>query len=70
MRLEHRGPTGKFARLHASARRLHTVMEKLLESVSFDASERGGDTVVVDAAMVTRELGDIAGNRDLSKYIL
>ena len=52
------------------ARRLHTVMEKLLESVSFDASERGGDTVVVDAAMVTRELGDIAGNRDLSKYIL
>jgi len=45
-------------------------MEKLLESVSFDASERGGDTVVVDAAMVTRELGDIAGNRDLSKYIL
>ena len=52
------------------ARRLHTVMEKLLESVSFDASERGGDTVVVDAAMVNRELGDIAGNRDLSKYIL
>jgi ATP-dependent HslUV protease ATP-binding subunit HslU len=52
------------------ARRLHTVMEKLLESVSFDASERGGDTVTVDAAMVTRELGDIAGNRDLSKYIL
>lgn len=52
------------------ARRLHTVMEKLLESVSFDASERSGDTVTVDAAMVARELGEIAGNRDLSRYIL
>jgi ATP-dependent HslUV protease ATP-binding subunit HslU len=52
------------------ARRLHTVMEKLLESVSFHASERSGDTVTVDAAMVARELGEIAGNRDLSRYIL
>ncbi|WP_164156265.1 ATP-dependent protease ATPase subunit HslU [Sandarakinorhabdus rubra] len=52
------------------ARRLHTVMEKLLESVSFEASDRGGETVSVDAAFVARELADIAGNRDLSKYIL
>jgi ATP-dependent HslUV protease ATP-binding subunit HslU len=52
------------------ARRLHTVMEKLLEAISFDASDRSGDTVTVDAAMVARELGEIAGNRDLSRYIL
>ncbi|MBV8972439.1 MAG: ATP-dependent protease ATPase subunit HslU [Sphingomonadaceae bacterium] len=52
------------------ARRLQTICEKLLEGLSFDASERGGETVVVDAAYVERELGDIARNTDLSKFIL
>jgi len=52
------------------ARRLQTVMEKLLESLSFDASERAGDAVTVDAAYVERELGDIARDTDLSKFIL
>ncbi|WP_439546710.1 ATP-dependent protease ATPase subunit HslU [Sandarakinorhabdus sp.] len=52
------------------ARRLHTVLEKLLETISFDADERSGETVTVDAAMVTAELAAIAGNTDLSKYIL
>ena len=52
------------------ARRLQTVMEKLLESVSFDADERAGQTVNVDAAYVERELGDIARDTDLSKFIL
>ena len=52
------------------ARRLQTIMEKLLESVSFDASERSGETVVVDAAYVERELGSIARDTDLSKFIL
>ncbi|MGL4543832.1 MAG: ATP-dependent protease ATPase subunit HslU [Polymorphobacter sp.] len=52
------------------ARRLQTVMEKLLETVSFDASERGGDTVSIDAAYVEAQLGDIARNADLSKFIL
>jgi ATP-dependent HslUV protease ATP-binding subunit HslU len=52
------------------ARRLQTVMEKLLESVSFDASERSGDTVTVDGAYVEKQLGDIARNTDLSKFIL
>ncbi|MFZ4380635.1 MAG: ATP-dependent protease ATPase subunit HslU [Sandarakinorhabdus sp.] len=52
------------------ARRLHTVLEKLLEQISFDADERRGETVTVDEAMVTAELGSIAGNTDLSKYIL
>ena len=52
------------------ARRLQTVCEKLLEAVSFDASERGGETVVVDAAYVEAQLGDIARDTDLSKFIL
>ncbi len=52
------------------ARRLQTVMEKLLESISFDADERSGQSVTVDAAYVERELGDIARDTDLSKFIL
>jgi ATP-dependent HslUV protease ATP-binding subunit HslU len=52
------------------ARRLQTVMEKLLEDVSFDAEERSGDTVVVDAAYVETQLAAIARDTDLSKYVL
>jgi ATP-dependent HslUV protease ATP-binding subunit HslU len=52
------------------ARRLQTVMEKLLEEVSFDAEDRAGETVVIDAAYVSGKLAGLAGNTDLSKYIL
>ncbi|MBV9931355.1 MAG: ATP-dependent protease ATPase subunit HslU [Alphaproteobacteria bacterium] len=52
------------------ARRLQTVMEKLLEDVSFDAEERVGETVTVDAAYVDQQLAGIARNTDLSKYVL
>ena len=52
------------------ARRLQTVMEKLLEDVSFDAEDRAGTTVLVDAAYVAARLSSLAGNADLSKYIL
>jgi ATP-dependent HslUV protease ATP-binding subunit HslU len=52
------------------ARRLQTVMEKLLEEVSFEADARAGETIRIDAAYVERELADIARNTDLSKYIL
>ncbi len=52
------------------ARRLQTVMEKLLEDVSFEAEDRQGETVTVDAAYVDRQLSDIARNTDLSKYVL
>ncbi|MCJ8190836.1 ATP-dependent protease ATPase subunit HslU [Sphingomicrobium aestuariivivum] len=52
------------------ARRLQTVMEKLLEDVSFEAEERKGETVVVDAAFVESQLKDIAGDTDLSRYVL
>jgi ATP-dependent HslUV protease ATP-binding subunit HslU len=52
------------------ARRLQTVMEKLLEEVSFEAEDRADTTVMIDAAYVTGKLAGLAGNADLSKYIL
>ena len=52
------------------ARRLQTVMEKLLEEISFEAEEHAGETITIDAAYVKARLGDLAGDADLSKYIL
>ena len=52
------------------ARRLHTVLETLMEDVSFDAPEMGGQSVTVDAAYVREKLKDIIEDEDLSKYIL
>ena len=52
------------------ARRLQTVMEKLLEELSFEAEDRTGETVVVDAAYVRERLTGLAQDTDLSKYIL
>ncbi len=52
------------------ARRLHTVMERLLEDVSFNAPSLKGQTVVVDAEFVRRQLGDITEQEDLSRFIL
>jgi ATP-dependent HslUV protease ATP-binding subunit HslU len=52
------------------ARRLHTVVERLLESLSFDAPEMGGREVIIDAAYVREKLDDIVKNEDLSRYIL
>ncbi len=52
------------------ARRLHTVLERLLESVSFEAADRGGQNVVIDAAYVDAHLKALAQDEDLSRYIL
>jgi ATP-dependent HslUV protease ATP-binding subunit HslU len=52
------------------ARRLQTVMEKLLEEVSFDAEDRSGTSLVIDAAYVDSQLSSIARNTDLSRYVL
>ncbi len=52
------------------ARRLATVMERLLEELSFEAPDRGGSTVVIDAAAVNAKLAALASNEDLSRYIL
>ena len=52
------------------ARRLQTVMEKLLEEISFEAEDRKGETVLIDEAYVTQRLAGLAQDTDLSKYIL
>jgi len=52
------------------ARRLHTVMERLLETISFEASDRDGSTLTVDAAYVDRHVGELARDEDLARYIL
>ena len=52
------------------ARRLHTVLERLLEEVSFTASDRAGQTITIDADYVRTHVGDLAKNADLSKFIL
>ncbi|ACG76449.1 heat shock protein HslU [Phenylobacterium zucineum HLK1] len=52
------------------ARRLQTILEKVLEEVSFTAADRDGETITVDAAYVNGRIGDLAGNADLSKFIL
>jgi ATP-dependent HslUV protease ATP-binding subunit HslU len=52
------------------ARRLFTIMEKVLEDVSFGAEELADTTVVIDAPYVTKRLGDLVGNQDLRRYVL
>ena len=52
------------------ARRLHTVMERVLDEISFDASEKSGQTITIDAAFVKGRVGELAKNADLSKFIL
>ncbi|ANC92594.1 ATP-dependent protease ATPase subunit HslU [Azospirillum humicireducens] len=52
------------------ARRLHTVLERLLEEISFAASDRAGETITIDAALVRERVGGLAKNADLSKFIL
>jgi ATP-dependent HslUV protease ATP-binding subunit HslU len=52
------------------ARRLQTVMERVLDEISFAAPDRGGETVKIDAAYVQKHIGDLAKNTDLSRFIL
>ncbi len=52
------------------ARRLHTVMERLLDDISFTATDRSGEHIRIDAAMVHERVGELARNADLSKFIL
>jgi ATP-dependent HslUV protease ATP-binding subunit HslU len=52
------------------ARRLQTVLERVLDEVSFTATDRSGETVTIDAAFVDKHIGDLAKNTDLSKFIL
>ena len=52
------------------ARRLQTVMERVLDEISFDATDKSGETIKIDAAYVQSRIGDLAKNADLSKFIL
>ena len=52
------------------ARRLHTVMERLLEDLSFNASDIGQNTVTIDRAYVDQQLAGLVSNNDLSRFIL
>jgi len=52
------------------ARRLYTIMERILSELSFAAPDRSGAEVTIDRAYVKKQLGEIAENRDLSRYIL
>jgi ATP-dependent HslUV protease ATP-binding subunit HslU len=52
------------------ARRLHTVLEKLLEEISFTATDRAGEVIVIDAKIVRERVGDLLKDGDLSKFIL
>lgn len=52
------------------ARRLHTMMERLVEEVSFNADERSGETITIDNAYVEKTLTELVKNEDLSRFIL
>ncbi len=52
------------------ARRLHTVIERVLDEISFDATDKSGESIQIDAAYVRSRIGDLAKNADLSKFIL
>ena len=52
------------------ARRLSTVMERILDDISFNAADKAGEKIVVDGAFVRGHVGDLAKNADLSKFIL
>ncbi|MCW5599001.1 MAG: AAA family ATPase, partial [Nitrosomonas sp.] len=52
------------------ARRLHTVMEKLLEEISFNATKRSGESIVIDAVYVDARLKDLSQSEDLARYVL
>lgn len=52
------------------ARRLQTVIERILDDISFNAPDRGGETIVIDADYVTENIGELAKNADLSRFIL
>ena len=52
------------------ARRLHTIIERVLDEISFTATDRGGEKVLIDKDNVTKNLGELAKDTDLSKFIL
>ena len=52
------------------ARRLHTIIEKVLDDISFNATDKSGEKIVIDKEYVQKNLGDLVKDTDLSKFIL
>ena len=52
------------------ARRLHTIIERVLDEISFTATDRGGEKIIIDSNYVSKNLGELAKDTDLSKFIL
>ena len=52
------------------ARRLHTILERLLETISFEATDRAGEDLAIDAAYVNQQLEQLAEDEDLSRWVL
>jgi ATP-dependent HslUV protease ATP-binding subunit HslU len=52
------------------ARRLHTILERILEDVSYHASDRSGEKITIDRAFVQKHIGELSGSTDLSRFIL
>ena len=52
------------------ARRLHTIIEKVLDDISFNATDRSGETIIIDQDYVQNNLGNLVKDTDLSKFIL
>ncbi len=52
------------------ARRLHTIIEKVLDEISFAATDRGGEKIIIDKKYVQKNLGELVKDTDLSKFIL
>ena len=52
------------------ARRLHTIIEKVLDEISFTATDRSGEKIVVDSKYIKKNIGELAKDTDLSKFIL
>ena len=52
------------------ARRLHTIIERVLDEISFTATDRGGEKITIDGKYVEKNLGELAKDTDLSKFIL
>ena len=52
------------------ARRLHTIIERVLDEISFTATDRGGEKIIIDKNYVTKNLGELSKDTDLSKFIL
>ena len=52
------------------ARRLHTIIERILDEISFTASDKSGQKIIINAEYVTKNLGDLVKDTDLSKFIL